>query len=182
MSSSLPHSLTSFVGRERELERLTTLLLGTRLLTPTGPGGSGKTRLAIRLASDLAAGFEHGVEFVPLGSVLDSGMLFPTIARVLGLPEIGRRELLDVLRGYLEARHLLMVLDNFEQLVSAGPRLLELLGCCPKLTIVVTSRFALRVSGEQEYAVPPLSLPDATLRDARLSEQHLAALRRSEAA
>jgi non-specific serine/threonine protein kinase len=181
MSSSLPHPLTSFVGRDGEIERLKTLLLGTRLLTLTGPGGSGKTRLAIRLASDVASAFEHGVEFVPLGSVLDSEMLFPTIARVLGLPEIGRRELADVLREYLEARHLLIVLDNFEQLVSAGTRLLELLGCCPKLTIVVTSRFALRVSGEQEYTVPPLSLPDATWRDAGLPEP-LVALQRSEAA
>jgi non-specific serine/threonine protein kinase len=181
MSSSLPHPLTSFVGRERELERLKTLLLRTRLLTLTGPGGSGKTRLAIRLASDLASRFEHGVEFVPLASVLDSGLVFPTVARVLGLPEIGRREPIDVLREYLEARQLLLVLDNFEQLVSAGPRLVELLGCCPKLTILVTSRFALRVSGEQEYAVPPLSLPDATLRDADLSEP-LAALQCSEAA
>jgi non-specific serine/threonine protein kinase len=181
MSSSLPHSLTSFVGRERELERLKTLLLGTRLLTLTGPGGSGKTRLAIRLASDLAPRFEHGVEFVPLASVLDSEMIFPTIARVLGLPEIGRRELQDVLREYLEARHLLMVLDNFEQLVMAGPRLLELLRCCPKLTMVVTSRFALRLSAEQEYAVPPLSLPETGGRDANPSET-LAALQRSEAA
>jgi non-specific serine/threonine protein kinase len=180
MKSSLPHPLSSFVGRERELERLKTLLLGTRLLTLTGPGGSGKTRLALRLASDLTSVFEGGVEFVPLAAVLDAGMIFPTMARVLGLPEIGRREPIDVLSEYLEARHLLMVLDNFEHLVSAGPRLLDLLGCCPKLTLLVTSRFALRVSGEQEYAVPPLSLPDATWRDTNLSEP-LAALERSEA-
>jgi non-specific serine/threonine protein kinase len=169
------------VGRRRELDRLKTLLLGTRLLTLTGPGGTGKTRLAIRLASDLASVFEQGIEFVPLASVLDPGMIFPTIARVLGLPEIGRREPICVLREYLESRHLLMVLDNFEHLVSAGARLLDLLGCCPQLTVLVTSRFALRVSGEQEYAVPPLSLPETSWRDADPSEP-LTALQRSETA
>jgi non-specific serine/threonine protein kinase len=181
MKSSLPYPLTSFVGRARELERLKTLLSGTRLLTLTGPGGSGKTRLAIRVASELASGFEYRVEFVPLASVLDSGMIFPTIARALGLPEIGRREPIDVLVEYLEGRHLLMVLDNFEHLVSAGPRLLDLLGCCPQLTILVTSRFTLRVSGEQEYAVPPLSLPE-TGWQATNPPEPLVALQRSEAA
>ena len=180
MRSPLPRPLTSFVGREQELVQLKQLLFGGRLLTLTGPGGSGKTRLAIRLAADVIERFEDGVEFVPLASLPDPAMVLPTIAQALGLPEVGGRDPFEALREYLQGRHLLLVLDNFEHLLSAGPRLVDLLACCPRLVLLVTSRFALRLSGEQEYAVPPLAVPDATWAHADVSER-VALLQRSEA-
>ncbi len=136
---ALPRELTSFVGRTRELADLEKLLARSRLLTLTGPGGSGKTRLALRLATTAAERLEDGVVFVALASVFEPGLVLPTLAR-----------------------QLLLILDNFEQLLPAGPALLELLANCPRLTILVTSRFPLRLSGEQEYEVPPLAVPDPT--------------------
>jgi transcriptional regulator with XRE-family HTH domain len=117
---TLPRPLTSFVGRERELGQLEVLLAGSRLLTLTGPGGSGKTRLALRLATAVAERFEDGVVFVPLASVFEPSLVLATLAQTLGLPEIGRRAPLAVLRQYLQRRHLLLVLDNFEHLLAAG--------------------------------------------------------------
>jgi predicted ATPase/DNA-binding CsgD family transcriptional regulator len=178
--SPLPLPLTSFVGRDHELEQLEQLLFGGRLLTLTGAGGSGKTRLAIRLAAGVAERFENGVEFVPLASLSDPAIVLPTIAQALGLPQIGGREPFETLREYLQGRHLLLVLDNFEHLLSAGPRLVDLLAYCPRLWLLVTSRFALRLSGEQEYAVPPLAVPDAAWAKADEPER-VAVLQRSAA-
>ncbi|MBV9602437.1 MAG: tetratricopeptide repeat protein [Chloroflexi bacterium] len=162
---TLPRPLTSFVGRERELGQLEQLLAGSRLLTLTGAGGSGKTRLALHLAMAVAERFEHGVVFVPLASVFDAGLVLPTVAQALGLAEIGPREPLAALGDYLQTRHLLLLLDNFEHLLSAGPALMELLGNCPRLKLLVTSRSPLRLSAEQEYEVPPLTVPDARWLD-----------------
>jgi predicted ATPase len=135
MRSPLPLPLTSFVGREQELVQLEQLLLGGRLLTLTGPGGIGKTRLAIRLAAGVTGRFENGVEFVSLASLADAAMVLPTMAQALGLPEIGGRDPFEALRKYLQGRHLLLVLDNFEHLMSAGPRLIDLLACCQRLVL-----------------------------------------------
>ncbi|MBV9357343.1 MAG: helix-turn-helix domain-containing protein, partial [Chloroflexi bacterium] len=158
---TLPRPLTSFVGRQRELAELEHLQARSRLLTLTGPGGSGKTRLALCLATAVAERFEDGVVFVPLASVFEPELVLPTLAQRLGVPEIGPRAPLAALRDYLHTRHVLLVLDNFEHLLPAGPLLLELLADCPRLRMLVTSRSALRLSGEQEYEVPPLALPDA---------------------
>jgi predicted ATPase/DNA-binding XRE family transcriptional regulator len=158
---ALPQELTSFVGRTRELADLEKLLAKSRLLTLTGPGGSGKTRLALRLATTATQRLEDGVVFVALASVFESGLVLPTLAQTVGLPEIGPRAPLAALREYFQTRQLLLILDNFEQLLPAGPALLELLANCPRLTILVTSRFPLRLSGEQEYEVPPLAVPDS---------------------
>jgi transcriptional regulator with XRE-family HTH domain len=116
---NLPRPLTSFVGREREVAQLQRLLSRSPLLTLTGPGGSGKTRLALRLAATAAEQFEDGVIFVPLASVFEPVSVLPTLAQALGLPEVGRRSAQVALRAYLHHRKLLVVLDNFEHLLAA---------------------------------------------------------------
>ena len=157
----LPVPLTAFVGRERELAILRTLLSrrDVRLLTVTGPGGVGKTRLAIQLAHELTAGFTAGVRFVSLAPVRAPALVLPTIARQLGIDESGHASALHALTAHLSSQHLLLVLDNFEQVLAAGPDLVPLLAACPDLSLLVTSRAALRISGEREVVVPPLPLP-----------------------
>ena len=157
----LPAPLTAFVGRERELAGLRALLArrDVRLLTVTGPGGVGKTRLAIEAARELADGFAAGVRFVPLAPLGSPDLVLPTIARTLGIGESHHGGILRDLTEQLASTELLLVLDNFEQVLAAGPDLVPLLAACPALTLLVTSRAALRVSGEHEFAVPPLPLP-----------------------
>lgn len=157
--NNLPVWVTSFVGRTKEMHDVRQLLSEHRLLTLTGPGGSGKTRLALQVASDMLQDF-HGVFFVPLAAILDPGLVAATIAQTLGLAETPGRSILDSLKEYLQNKPLLLVLDNFEQVISAAPLISELLAACSRLKIVVTSREALRVSGEHEYLVPPLPLPE----------------------
>ncbi len=158
----LPDPVTSFVGRELEVEAVADLLRKdhVRLVTLTGPGGVGKTRLAVRLAGDLAADFEE-VAFDSLSSLRDPGLVVPTIAQALGVREVAGRPLLDTLTHALRPRHLLLVLDNFEQVVEAASDLTVLLAMCPRLTIVVTSRASLRVRAEYEYPVTPLPMSQA---------------------
>jgi predicted ATPase/DNA-binding CsgD family transcriptional regulator len=130
-----------------------------RLLTLTGPGGVGKTRLALRVASDLASSFADEVVFVPLAPVDGPDLVLPMIARSCQVREVGDWPLLDSVSTALSGRRLLLVLDNFEHVVAAAPVVTELLARCPELHILVTSRVTLRVQGEQEYPVPPLGLP-----------------------
>ncbi|MGH2410723.1 MAG: ATP-binding protein, partial [Chloroflexota bacterium] len=158
--TNLPTPLTSFVGRERELAELTTLLERTRLLTLTGPGGTGKTRLAVRLGSAVGASFPDGVVFVPLAAVSDPSLLAPTISTVLGIHHGPGQSLRSALIAFARPKRLLLLLDNFEQIMPAAPLLSELIAGCPTLTILVTSRASLHLSGEQEYLVLPLAVPD----------------------
>ena len=159
----LPVPLTSFVGREREIAAVAGLLRrpGVRLVTLTGPGGVGKTRLAIRVAEEVATDFPDGVWFVALAPVRDPALVAATIAQALGVRETAARTVEEGLREFLRERRALLVLDNFEHLLDAAPLVADLLSACPDLTILVTSRAVLRVSGEHGVAVPPLPVPTA---------------------
>ena len=158
--SQLPLELTSFVGRQREVDEATALLATTRLLTLTGPGGTGKTRLAIRTAAGLSLDFADGVFFVDLAPLTDPALVGPTVARTLGLSDQAERPIVDLLTEYLEPRQLLLVLDNFEHVLPAREVVDELLAAAPGLRALITSRSILNLYGEQEYAVAPLALPD----------------------
>jgi predicted ATPase/class 3 adenylate cyclase len=157
--NNLPGQLTSFVGRAREIEQIKEALAATRLLTLTGPGGTGKTRLSIQVGMDLLGTFEHGVFFVPLASIEDAALVPSTIAHTLGLAE-ETRPIMETLTEHLRDKEMLLILDNFEQITEAAPSVSDLLHAAPRLKCLVTSRAALRVTGEQEYPVPPLQLPD----------------------
>jgi predicted ATPase/DNA-binding SARP family transcriptional activator len=155
----MPLQRTSFVGRERELTQGAELLARSRLLTLTGPPGSGKTRLALRLASDHSREYPHGSFFVPLATLTDPRLVDSTIARALGLSEVPGETALESVKAFLQSRRVLLVLDNFEQVIPAAPQVGELLNAAPDLTIVVTARVPLGLSGEQEFPVPPLKVP-----------------------
>jgi excisionase family DNA binding protein len=156
---SLPTPLTSLIGREREIAALATALSGQdRLVTLTGPGGVGKTRLAVAAAAAVAGDFASGVCYVSLSSISDPRLVAQTIAHVLGVRETGAASIEAHLALALRQRRLLLVLDNFEQVVAAAPLVSDLLVACPHLKILVTSRVRLRISGERERPVPPLGL------------------------
>src|SRR5215204_6346010 len=161
--SNLPPQLTSFVGREAEITEVERLLGQTRLLTLTGPGGSGKSRLALRVAADLLPQYRDGSCFVDLAPVTDPALVPAAVANALGVPESPGRPILDEVKDHLRHRELLQVVDNFEQVAEAGPVIEELLVAAPKLRTMVTSRVVLSLRGEQEYAVPPLG-GDAAVR------------------
>ena len=153
-NTNLPRPASSFVGREREVAETTALLQdGARLLTLTGPGGSGKTRLAIEAAAELVPQFKAGVFWVGLATLRDPGLVADTIAQTLGAK--------DSLEEHIGERELLLLLDNLEQVVDAAPTLAGLVEACPNLRLLVTSRELLRVRGEVEYTVLPLTDPDA---------------------
>src|SRR5437016_7711615 len=164
MPSNLPSPLTSFIGRQREIEEVKRLLATARLLTLTGAGGSGKTRLAFHVGAEVLPAYADGVWAVEFASLPDPRLVPQTAATALGVPEHPGRSLTESLIQYLRARSALLVFDNCEHLVSACAALADaLLRGCPTLRILATSREGLRVAGEVTYLVPPLSLPDADL-------------------
>src|SRR5579864_9316605 len=164
--NNLPLQLTSLIGREQQVTAVGTLLrrADVRLVTLTGTGGIGKTRLSIQVANALLGVFPDGVCFVPLAPLSNPLLVVPTIAHLLGLDhqhtiQNSMAEHLDYLRAFLREKRFLLLLDNFEQVVPAAPDLAELLIACPKVKILETSRAVLHVQGEQEFPVPPLALP-----------------------
>lgn len=159
--NNLPSQLTSFVGRSKEIAEVKQLLSEGRILTLTGPGGTGKTRLALQVASEMLESF-HSVFFVALAPIMDPGLVASTIAQTLSVPETAGRSILESLKEYLQSKSMLLLLDNFEQVISAAPLVSELLSVCSKLKILVTSREGLRITGERLYPVPPLALPNLT--------------------
>jgi predicted ATPase len=164
--NNLPVYLTGFIGREREIDEIKRLLSGTdvRLLTLWGPGGTGKTRLAIQSAADIMGEFENGVCFLSLESIepsLDPSILVSSIAQVLKVPEADGRPLLDLLKDHMREMSLLLVMDNFEHLLRARTLVTDLLKACPRLKVLATSRRPLESYGEQLCQVDPLSQEDA---------------------
>ena len=158
--NNLPVQLTAFVGRERELDELRGQLdRGTRLVTLTGPGGTGKSRLALHLAASVADRFPDGVWFVPLASLTDPELVPAAIATAIGIHEDPNRDRLEVIVGELDGKRVLLVLDNMEQVSRAAPAVAQLLHRLPRLTVVATSRSPLRIAGEQEFPVPGLPTP-----------------------
>ncbi|MEK6274493.1 MAG: NB-ARC domain-containing protein [Actinomycetota bacterium] len=153
-ATNLPVTASPLLGREEELEQLVALLTdGTRLVTVTGPGGTGKTRLALQVAAELVGTVSDGVFWVPLAGLTDPGLVLPEIARMLPAR--------DDLVGYLRGKRVLLLLDNFEHLLEAAPDLASLLASANGLRVIVTSRAPLRISGEQEYPLEPLPPEDA---------------------
>jgi predicted ATPase len=154
-NTNLPRPASTFIGREREVAQLAALLRnGTRLLTLTGPGGTGKTRLAIEAAAELVPDFRAGVFWIPLAELRDPALVSDTVARTLGAK--------DGLADHIGERQMLLLIDNLEQIIQAAPTLAALIEQCPNLRLIVTSRELLRVRGEVEYAVPPLADAEAT--------------------
>jgi predicted ATPase/DNA-binding XRE family transcriptional regulator len=163
--TNLPTPLTTFVGREEDIAAIKGLLLSksVRLLTLTGPPGIGKTRLAVQTATESVDKFKDGVFFVALAPVSDPDAVPDAIAKSLGVKEAITGGLLDSLVQHLRTKHLLMLLDNFEQVMEAAPFVGQLLKLCPHLSVLTTSREALHLHGEQQFAVPPLALPATDL-------------------
>lgn len=160
--SPLPHLPTSFVGRRAETEAVRALLSqpDVRLVTLTGPGGVGKTRLGLEVAGDMAEAFEHGVHWVNLAPLRDPERVLPAIAQALDVRERGGDSLQESLSAYLRDKRLLLLLDNFEHLLPAASILSALLASAPRLRVLVTSRASLHLRGEHEYPVPPLPVPE----------------------
>ena len=160
--SNLPAPLTALIGRDAEVETVHRAMLRdeVRLLTLAGPPGIGKTRLGIAAAARLAASFRDGVYFVPLDAVNDAHLVLAAIAQSLGLRPSGQQPVAEAVAGDLRDKQLLLVLDTFEQVLDAGPEVLQLLSACPGLKVLVTSREPLHAYGECRIQVPPLALPD----------------------
>jgi predicted ATPase/class 3 adenylate cyclase len=158
--NNLPAQLTSFVGREEEIAEIRLLVDRTRLLTLTGTGGTGKSRLALQVAAEVLTEYRDGSFFVDLSSVIDPALVPSAVAGALAVPEVAGRSILDGVMAHLHDKELLLVVDNFEQVAEAAPVIEELLTAAKKLKVLVTSRVVLSLRGEQEYVVPPLEPPD----------------------
>ena len=160
--NNLPLQPTPLVGREKEVSEVCDLQRGTetRLLTLTGPGGTGKTRLALQAAADLLDDFPDGTFFAQLATLTEAELFLSTVAETLGVRETGEQPLDESLKDYLSERRMLLLLDNFEQVLGAAPTVTEMLAGAPELKVLATSRAPLGLYGEKEYAVPPLSVPD----------------------
>jgi predicted ATPase/DNA-binding CsgD family transcriptional regulator len=161
---NLPAQITSFVGRECETAQVKQLLGTARLLTLTGPPGTGKTRLGLQAVAEVVDDFDDGVCFVALASIRDPALVASAIAQVLGVTEIASGPPTDTLKNFLHNRQMLLVLDNFEHVLEAAPLVSDLLAAATQLKVLVTSREVLRLYGEQEFAVTPLALPDLANR------------------
>lgn len=157
--NNLTAPVTSFIGRERELRDVRKQLKDNRLVTLTGPGGTGKSRLAIQVAYEVLPEFEDGVYLVPLASVTDPALLPSTVAQALGLRQQGTASIESTVKQHLAEKTMLLILDNFEHLLSAAFFVSDLLGETSRLKVLVTSRAPLRLVAEQEYPIPPMSLP-----------------------
>jgi predicted ATPase/class 3 adenylate cyclase len=164
--AQLPPEATTFIGRGAELEAVARLLAERHLVTLTGTGGTGKTRLALRIAARVADRFADGAFFVTLAAITDAELLPAGVASALGLPEVLGRAPADVVREWLAERELLLVLDNLEQIQGAARVVDALLGSSPRVRVLATSRSPLRIAGEQEFPVPPFAVPE---RGAELS-------------
>lgn len=175
--NNLPAMISSFVGRGHETAEILNLLGAARLLTLTGPGGTGKTRLAVNVAAEVLDQYEHGCWFVPLEVYTDPELVPPAIATALGVTVPGDRPAIEVLESWLADRELLLILDNFEQVTAAAPMVTRLLGAAPRLRVLATSRTPLHVYGESEYPVPPL----AVVAELRAASASVAALSQYEA-
>ena len=159
IQDNLPQILTSFIGREEEISTLSGLLESHRLITLTGPGGTGKTRLSIQLAREVRDQFQDGIYWIPLAAVVDSEMVSFSIAKHLGLQEDAVLDIEGVIIRFFKSKSALLILDNFEQIVASAAVVESLLQNCPDLSILVSSRIVLQVPGEMEYQVSPLPLP-----------------------
>jgi predicted ATPase/class 3 adenylate cyclase len=159
--NNLPVEVSTFVGRARELSEVRSLLETKRVVTVTGTGGTGKTRLALQTAAEAIDSFPDGVFFVPLAAVTDPELVLPAIAAAVGVREVAGQSLAERLKQHFVAARLLLVLDNFEQLLPAARNVAELVGGTTKLKCLVTSRAPLRIAGEQEYPVAPLEVPSS---------------------
>lgn len=160
--NNLPYQPIPLIGREKELETIQKVILrdGVNLLTITGPGGIGKTRLALQAAVELLDDFEDGVFFISLASITDPDLVSVTILQTLGFTTSENQPAIDLLKNHLQSRRTLLVIDNFEQVTTASPLLRELLKAAPGVKILVTSQAVLHVYGEYEFNVPPLAVPD----------------------
>ena len=160
--NNLPAQTSEILGREKDAEALKQLLLrhDVRLVTLTGPGGTGKTRLSLHIGTSLIDEFEDGVFFIPLAPTVDPALLSSSIADALEIPEDTSKSFVESLKQRLREKNLLLILDNFEQVVDAAPFVADLIRTCPRLKVLVTSRIVLHLTGEREYPVQPLSLPD----------------------
>jgi predicted ATPase len=161
-TNNLPFERSLLIGREKELAEIEKLLLrhDVDLLTITGPGGTGKTRLALQAAADVLDSFGDGVFFANLAPIVDPALVVPNLIQVLGLREAAGQSSIELLKGYLREKEMLLVLDNFEQVAGAAREVGQLLAAAPRVKVLATSRVPLRIKGEKEYPAPPLSLPD----------------------
>ena len=162
VSNNLPVQPTPFIGRDKEVEAVCALLRreAVRMVTLTGPGGTGKTRMAVQVGGHLLLDFRHGVFFVALASITDTALVATTIAQTLGIMEAAHRPIIETIKAYLRDRHILLILDNFEQIVDASPVVADIMSGAAGLKVLVTSREILHLRGEHEFPVPPLGLPD----------------------
>lgn len=160
LNHNLPTQITSFVGRQSEITAVKQLLRTSRLLSLRGPPGTGKTRLAVQVASQLLDQYQDGVFFIDLAPISDPQLVLSTIAQEFDLKEAQNQPLIDTLIHHLHDKQMLVILDNFEQVIEAASLVSDILAACPGLKILVTSREPLHIYGEQEYPVPPLAVPE----------------------